>query len=149
MYILLPLLRRIVLWSVAIIALLLLLWVGVCLEERWRWRRARSTYRSGALARGVKLEVNALQQPAISDDENFAAAPIIHDLFGDPTKGGSNAKWFAALKVENYRRPKLTKSLQSGITDLVSLRDHFVAQGILSEQSESVAADVLRALERV
>lgn len=142
--IVLPLFRRIVLWSIIILAILAVLWTGFCLEERWRGKRAWNAYRSAALSRGAKVGIAEIAGKPIPDSQNFAAVPMVRDLFRAPSDPAYKTKWFSALRMEGYREATLRKS-----PDLVTWRDYFLRQKIIAEGSESPATDILRALRTV
>jgi hypothetical protein len=140
-------LRRFVLWSAAFVALLCLLWVGICCEERWRGKRAWNDYRAAAIARGVELDLADLRRKPIPDEENFAAAPMIRDLFTGSSGGASTRRWFQALKLEV--QPPSQGGRKGKGPDLVYWRDHFVRQRVITAGTDNPAEDVLRALELV
>src|SRR5215207_5851835 len=104
--------RRNLMRLVFTLAVLAALWTAFCLEERTRGRRVWQTYRDAAIARGVPMEVEAVQQPDLPEAQNFAVIPMIQDLFTNQQEGQSPPAWFAALKMDSTdkRNPTLRKS---------------------------------------
>jgi hypothetical protein len=145
--IVLPLLRRIVLWSVALLAILAVLWTAFCLEERWRCKRAWEAYRTAAIARGVKLDIEDFRSPDIPDDENFAASPIIQELFMPGSGHTVRVASFDKLNLGNYQRPRVPETERVKPVDLRSWRDCFVANFAIPKSNDNSAEGVLRALE--
>ena len=63
-------------------------------KEGWRGRRAWAAYQSQARQRGTRLTLAEFAPPAIPDEENFAAIPLIQDLFKRVEHGQTPADTF-------------------------------------------------------
>src|SRR3954454_21147402 len=107
---------RMMRWSGIVAATLFVLWAVFCVGERWRWKRAWDSYRSAAIARGVKLEVDSTPPPAIPDEENFAAIPMIRAIYSDRQQGVTSPEWFDELKITEYRRPPAKATVRRRMT---------------------------------
>jgi hypothetical protein len=135
---------RIVFASILILAL----WAAFCIEERWRGRREWERYREAVKHRNIPLEMGAVVPPKIPDAENFAATPMIQQLFDAHEKQETPKAWFSALKLDqvDYQRvgmhPSETMSMEGW-------RDHFVRHGVISAPGSDPASDVLAALKTV
>ncbi len=127
-----------------IVAALAVIWYGFCLEERWRGRRAWAAYREAALARGTKLDLETVLPPAVPDAENFAAIPMIREIFATNAAGKPAPEWFAALKLKERPLP----AFPSGTTDfsLAAWQKFFVEHGVLRAAGADPSSDVLAAL---
>jgi hypothetical protein len=130
------------------VALLAALWSAFCVEERWRGRRKWEQYRGAAIARGVPLSVEDILPPNIPDAENFAAIPMIQELFSAQEAHQTLPVWFAALKLDSpdSRRPAFHGFEPP---QLDAWRDHFVREGVLAAAGPDAAADVLAAIDKV
>jgi hypothetical protein len=121
-------------------------WAMFCVEERWRGERQWKNYRTEALKRGAKLDIKDVIPPDIPDAENFAAIPLIQELFIPRAEGQPASKWFieaklgyvAAAKGRNPDRPMLDRC-----------RDDFVKRGLVPAPASDPAEAVLTALKLV
>jgi hypothetical protein len=139
--------RQNTLRAVFAIALLLTLWAAFCLEERRRGQRKWHAYREVALAHGAKLDLKDVLPPDVPDAENFAAIPMIRELFAAREAGNEPPKWFVPLKLQETRPPGWASP--TAPVDLVRWRDNFVKHGVLAVASDDVPGDVLKAIALV
>lgn len=123
------------------------LWYAFCLEERWRGRRAWAAYREAAIARGTKLDLASVLPPEVPDAENFAAHPMIREIFATNAGGKPVPDWFAALKLKE--RPLPAFPTETTDFSLTAWRKFFVDHGVLPSAGADPAADVLAALATV
>ena len=114
-------------------------------EENWRGRRAWGAYRTAAEKRGVKLFLKDFVPPDIPDSENYAATPIIRELFVKK-RDGVTATSQLAFPREN--RPRGSDDLKERRFDPAIWQEFFLKTGLLSEKSDDAARDILRALEK-
>ena len=145
-------LRRIVaprnlLRFVFICAVLTVIWYGFCLEERWRGQRAWAAYREAALARGAKLDLETVIPPAVPDTENFAAIPMIREIFAASAAGKPAPEWFAALKLKERPLPAFPGDTRD--FSLAAWQKFFVEHGVLRAAGADPSSDVLAALNIV
>jgi hypothetical protein len=126
---------------------LITLWAVFCLEERWRGERLWNNYRTAAAARGVKLDMEQVVPPAVPDAENFAAIPMIRELFAAQDKGGTVPQWFKAARLSETTG-KLGPG-PNGEPMLDQWRDDFVKLGIVQPPATDSAAAVLSALQLI
>jgi hypothetical protein len=130
------------------IALLATLWAAFCIEERWRGRRAWQSYRSAAVARGIPVELEGVLPPNLAAADNFAAIPMIQELFRAQEAHEPTPVWFSALKLNSSdTRTPVFRAFEA--PSLVAWRDHFVREGVIPAAGENPASDVLLALEKV
>jgi hypothetical protein len=122
-------------------------WAIFCVEERWRGERQWNNYRKEARQRGAKLEMKDVIPPDLPDAENFAATPLIRDLFAPRAKGQPAPKWFVAAKLGDIGAAKGTR--YRGVPMLDSYRDEFVKQGIIPAPASDSTEAVLAALRIV
>jgi hypothetical protein len=130
------------------IAFLAALWAAFCIEEKWRGRRVWQRYSESARERGVPLDVAAVLRPKVPDAENFAAIPMIQNLFTAAEAHEPLPVWFEALKMDSAddRRPNFHGTQAPSLT---AWRDHFVREGVIPSAGPDPAADVLAAIEKV
>jgi hypothetical protein len=141
--------RRLALWCLYVLLLLAALWTAFCLEERWRGNRQWQAYRTAAQARGAKLDLANFVRPPVPEAENFAATPLVAELFHAVEAGREPANWFAALKLNSQARPVSRPADEGRLLNLVGWQDFLVTQGVLSAAGDNPARDVLRALTLV
>jgi hypothetical protein len=141
----LSILRRVAIWSLFALAVVVTLWAAFCIEERVRGRKKWETYRSEAAARGVKLDLKDVLQPDVPDAENFAAIPMVRALF--ETKPPPT--WFSTLKLDQTGVPSFGDSDKGKPLDLAKWRDFFVKEKVIAEAGSDPGADVLKALAAV
>lgn len=140
--------KRNVMRGVFATALVLTAWITFCLEERWRGNRAWKVYREKALASGTKLTMADFIQPDLPKGQNFAAIPMIDELFSAQESGSKAPVWFTALKLNESDSPKLFD--QDGtVTNLQPIRDFFVKSKVVEAASDNAGKDVLAALEKI
>jgi hypothetical protein len=128
-----------------LVALIAALWASFCIQEKWRAQKAWKTYldQKGP----VPLSIEAVLPPIPRDEDNFAAIPMVKALFEK-----SDAKWFAALKLDGKNRPAWPRMPQETRKDPFSIESwsaYFHQIGTISALSGNPAADVLAALETV
>jgi hypothetical protein len=75
-------LKRVLLWFFAGLGALVFLLLAVYAVEDWRGRRAWAEFKREWEAKGVRFDVASVVPPAVPDAENFAATPILAELFG-------------------------------------------------------------------
>lgn len=135
---------------VSIGILLVLCAVVFYVEENWRGRRAWESYRAAAEKRGVKLFITDFIPAEIPDAENFAAIPIIRDLFVKIPPGESAPNPFRLpLDFKNTTaRPKLQNDIEERRFDAAAWQDFCLKAKLLTEKTDSATSDILRALEQ-
>ena len=134
--------------------LIRLLFIAACLatvvllayaEEGWRGRRAWAAYQAEARQRGTRLTLAEYVPPVIPDEENFAAIPLLQDLFKSAEQGQIPADPF---RLPGNSGPTGGDPLRDRPTDLLAWRDYFVHVKMLPGPSDEPAADILQALTR-
>ena len=130
--------------------LLVLCAVVFYVVENWRGRRAWESWRAAAEKRGVKLLITDFIPAEIPDAENFAAIPLIRDLFAKrPSwKSAPNPFRLPLDAKNNTARPKLQNDIEERRFDAAAWQDFFLKTKLLTEKSDSAAADILHALEQ-
>jgi hypothetical protein len=128
-----------------LVALIAALWASFCIQEKWRAQKAWKTYldQKGP----VPLSIDAVLPPIPRDEDNFAAIPMVKALFEK-----SDAKWFAALKLDGKNRPAWPRMPQETRKDPFSIESwsaYFHQIGTISALSENPASDVLSGLETI
>lgn len=116
-----------------------------------RWQR----YADEARARGVKLMLADFAQPAIPDEENFAALPMLRKAFSESRDDHAFA--MPQVTLDGTRRPisrvpwenwpPFANPAEQKPVDWAQWRKAFLAWGYLSDPTDQPAADVLRGLE--
>lgn len=129
-----------VLAAIATVGMALIIW------ENWRGRRAWNAYRTAAEARGEKLLLKDYVAADLPDSENYAAVPVIRDLFAKRDSGQSLPNAFA-LPTMN-KTPSAPDILKGKNIDLAEWQTFFAGTDLLPEKSDTAARDVLRALEK-
>ena len=126
-------------------ALAVLIWRHFVEEER-DGRVAWETYRAAAEQRGVRLFIRDMLPPDVPDEENYAAIPVIREMFGERKPGAESGAPFA---FPNWvGRPPQRGSFSKGEPiDLGAWRAYLVKAKLLDTMTEDVPGDVLRALE--
>lgn len=124
---------KFLLWFCFILAALVLIFIT---EENWRGRRAWEAYRVAAEKRGVKLFLQDFIQPDIPDAENYAAIPVIRDLFAKP-KDGEDPPTPFKLPVANVPEPP--NDLKSQRFDVTRWQQYLLNNKLLAEKSDSAA----------
>lgn len=133
---------KFLLWTGFVLAVLVLTFIT---EENWRGRRAWETYRAAAEKRGVKLFLEDFIQPDIPDAENYAAIPLIRDLFAKPKDGETPPSPF---KLPVGKVPDPSNDLKSRRFDVTGWQQFLLKTELLAEKSDSAARDILHALEK-
>jgi hypothetical protein len=107
----------------------------------WAWKN----YQREAAARGVKLLLTDFQQPPIPEEENYAAAPFFKTVLSaaDPNAEGEKLLQLPAFPSSG------PKSGLIGPLDLTNRQKGFINARWIPQASESPAADVLLAMERM
>jgi hypothetical protein len=127
-------------------ALLAALWAAFCLQQKWRAQRDWQAYvnSKGSIA----LSIEEVLPPNPKDEDNFAAIPMVRDLFEN-----SDAVWFAPLKLSGGKRrpawPHAPNGTQKTPFSLQAWASYFGETGVLATPSNNPANDVLAALETV
>jgi hypothetical protein len=119
-------------------------WAIFCAEERRRGERLWNDYRANTTARGVKVDLKDVIPPDIPDTENFAAIPMIQDLFTAKEEGRPVPEWFAAAKLDEIKAT-LAQGVD-GKSILDQWREEFVKHGVVPAGSGDSADVVLAAL---
>jgi hypothetical protein len=68
---------RLLRWGLTGLAVLVTLAAVLATEENWRGKHAWTAYQRAAEARGEKLDIAWIVPPAVPDDQNFFAAPVV------------------------------------------------------------------------
>lgn len=89
-------LKKLVRWSLFILACLVTLVALFYAEENWRGKHAWETYKREREAKGDSFELSSIIPPPVPDDQNFAAIPLFAELF---LKTTTNAVLWNALKL--------------------------------------------------
>ena len=127
---------------VVLLATVLLIFIT---EENWRGRRAWAAYRSAAEARGEKLFLKDFIPADIPDAENYAAIPLIRELFAKMPEGKKPPDPFA-LPLGNgggFANPAEQKT-----TNLETWQAYFVENKLIPKKSSDVGRDILDGLEK-
>ena len=127
---------------VATLAALVLIFIA---EENWRGRRAWDAYRAAAEKRGAKLFLKDFIPPDIPDAENYAAIPIIRDLFAERKDGEAAPITFPHPKG---RRPNLPNDLKETRFNPSEWHQFFLEAKLPPGKLDNPANDLLRDLER-
>ncbi len=130
---------------VVLLAVLVAIFYAV---ENWRGRRAWDRYRADAEKRGVKLFLKDFIPPDIPDAENYAAAPIIREMFlakADDRRPGPFS--LPAIPPRTATMPRPPNDLTGQRFDAAGLQEFFFKGGLIATKSDSPAADILRAME--
>lgn len=113
--------------------------------ERMLGERAWKAYQKKAIANGIQLRFDDYLLPPISDDENYAAAPVFQGICTEPDA----AKTVEALfDLPTLQRKKSAK-LKPDPLDLSDWQQTFFKAGWINQLGSDPAADVLVALERM
>jgi hypothetical protein len=107
--------------------------------------RAWKAYKRRAEAKGVKLRIEDYVPPAVSDDENYAFAPIFRNMFAGQNEAMKVEKLFT-LPYPPNRKPY---EAEAKPFDLTEWQKSFIKAGWLQSAGSDPAADVLAALKRV
>lgn len=89
-------LKKLVRWSLFILASLVTLWMLFCAIENWRGKRAWEKYQREREAKGDSFELSSIVPPPVPEDQNFAAIPLFAELF---PKSVTNAVLWNAFKL--------------------------------------------------
>ncbi len=89
-------LKKLVRWSLFILACIVTLVALFYAEENWRGRHAWVKYRREREARGDSFEWSSIIPPPVPEDQNFAAIPLFAELF---PKSVTNAVLWNAFKL--------------------------------------------------
>ena len=137
--------KKTLIWTGIVFAILAVLVLIFIAEENWRGRRAWETYRAAAEKRGVKLFLKDFIPPDMPDAENYAAIPLIRDLFAKPKEGETPPNPF---KLPVAKLPDPPNDIKGRRFDLAGWQEYFLKTKLLTEKTDSAANDILRALEK-
>jgi hypothetical protein len=126
-------------------------------EENWRGKHDWEAYRRAAEARGDRLDLAYVTPPAVPDDENFFAAPIVAQTLKSLTvSNGINPLKFDLYRGDSAKWPVNGDWQRGTLTDLKAWQRYFQTlsespagqtNGFpLAPQPQTPAADVLLAL---
>jgi hypothetical protein len=138
-------LKKIIIRILFVAAALLTLLAVVHLVEGFRGRRAWAAYESEDRAKGVKLDLMEYVTPTIPDSENYAAIPLFQEVF-TASEAGNTVPNHIAFPKPQIPPPKRGDIAKAQAKSLTAWRDYFVQVGLLTEASDDVPGDVLRAL---
>jgi hypothetical protein len=138
---------RTLMWALFVIVALATAWGIFCVEERWRGERRWKTYRDAAVQRGAKLNMKEVIPPDVPDAENFAAIPMIQEVFAAQEQGRPIPAWFTAAKWDEVRGSSSVKNRKQPL--LGSYRDALVEQGVIPAPANDPAEAVLSALKLI
>jgi hypothetical protein len=139
--------RRFVVRALFVGACLLTLVIAFYVIENSRGLRAWEAYRDEAKRSGTQLDLSAYLPPAVPDSENFAAIPLITDLFNYENTESPTLIAFRFPDVPGNKRP-VRQPFSSDPFNAVAWRDFLLKCGWLDSASSDPARDILRALER-
>ena len=126
------------------IVVALLVTIGIFyVEEEQRGRTAWEEYRATAEKRGVKLFMKDIIPPDVPDSENYAAIPLIRDMFAETKPGVASPEIFA---FGHGKRPKLGDFNTGRRADLREWQEFFLTNKLLDARLGDTPRDVLRAL---
>jgi hypothetical protein len=131
-----------VLAAMTTVILALIIW------ENWRGRRAWNAYRTAAEARGERLFLREYVAADLPDSENYAAVPVIRDLFAKRDSGQSPPNAFALPTSKSGKTPPAPDILKGKHLNLAEWQTFFVETELLPAKSDSAARDILLALEK-
>lgn len=126
-----------------VLAAFLTFWTVFCIEERWRGERLWKAYRDKKSASNSAFHLEGVIPPDVPGSQNFAAIPMIEELFLAQREGRPVAPWFQAAKLNDAKLDG-----KKGEPMLDQWRDHFVTSGVVSPSGTS-AKTVLAALATV
>ncbi len=133
---------------------LLLLVIGIDIEEGLRGYRAWKRYEADTRRRGVPLTMKEMIPPRIPDSEDFARLPIFDAGFKAAARGERSPNpfsgfWFpeGSAAIWTERRLGLSDLVRQAPLDLKGWQAHFVAVGLLPVGGDDPTADVLQALD--
>lgn len=147
--------RRALRFRAGVVVTVITLVVLFYTEESWRGKRAWAGLQREAAARGESLEWSSLATPAVPDDQNFAKAPGVAELFS--LRKQRHSTWPYQYGAENTTSWALQQ-----FTDLVWWQRFFrdYAHSVTGERTantltfpvtpepQTPAADVLFALDK-
>lgn len=133
---------KFLLWTAAVLTALVLIFIA---EENWRGRRAWENYRTAAEKRGVKLFLKDFIQPDIADSENYAAIPLVRDMFAKKANDESRSD---PLALPRKGQPKGVDLFGDRTSNLDAWQAFFVENELVEGKSGDPARDVLRGLEK-
>jgi hypothetical protein len=139
--------RRFVVRALFVSACVLTLVIAFYVIENSRGVRAWESYRSEAQRKGTHIELSAYLPPPVPDSENFAAIPLITNLFKFEN---SESPTLIALRfpdVPGNKRP-VRQPFSSDPFNAVAWRDFLLKCGWLDSATSDPPRDILRALER-
>jgi hypothetical protein len=92
----------------------------------------------------VKLMLAEYLPPAVPDERNFAAIPLLQDAFLQPRPPNP----LDLAQSDRVKQPPLDTVFKSRPIDLTAWQKFFVATNLLDAPGENPASDILKALER-
>ncbi len=102
--------------------------------EAWRGKRAWDAYIADLKAKGTWTDLDSLRPASVSDEQNFAMAPILQPFFLDP-KDPDYWKKTDWLKLPDQPRNDIQSPANafSGITDIQAWQKYLGTDDVLSE----------------
>lgn len=134
---------KFLLWTLVILIALVAIFIA---EENWRGKRAWEKYRAAGEKRGVKFFLKDFIRPEIPDEENYAAIPILREVFVKRTDGVRQAGPFELPKSERPSSPP--DDIKARRFNVAGWQEFFLKAKLLAEKSDSGGQDILRALEK-
>jgi len=150
---------RLLRWGLIGLALLATLAAVLITEENWRGKHDWQAYRRAAEARGERFDLASVIPPAVPDEQNFFAAPIVAEALKSNlnTNHGINRLDFNLDRGDSANWPTNGGNWEKGrLTDLKPWQNYFRQYSQTPEgqtngfpiapQPQTPAADVLLAL---
>ena len=128
------------------VACLIVLIFALRAYENRRGAQAWAAYRTDAEQRGVRLWLSDFVPPPVPDSENFAAIPIIQEIFAAAEERREFHSVLALPPRTQGGWPPLAEPLKSRRIDLVQWRETLTQTTPLSANGEDSAREVLAAL---
>ena len=114
--------------------------------ENWRGARAWAAYRADAEKRGVRLWLSDFVPPPVPDAENFAANPIIQEIFAASDANAEVPNPFAWPTDHRSIATSLPNRDKGEHMDFAKVRDALREAKLLAQPTDNPALDVLSAL---
>ena len=140
--------RRWLRWIFLLLVLPVALVAIFYLVENYRGRRAWDRYCAEAKSRGVKLYLRDFLQPDIPDEENYAAIPVIREMFAAKRDSKIASNTFELSSKFRTKPPSRPDMYLGRRTDLTAWQTFFRTEQYLDATTENPARDVLRALQK-
>lgn len=115
-------------------------------EEDWRGKHAWEEYKSEREAKGDSFEWSSVVPPPVPDEENFAATPLLAELFPQPPAHPS----LDAVRLPNCPRAKWGNWHVGRVADLSTWQECFTNTDLLAglSQYDPILSEITKASRR-